>query len=415
MKKHLRNLGHGASSLFLGDLVTSSLVPMAMLTSMLASSYVSLIYSNLCRASLGLLLSAWLTYITDLGSESNSPRSISLPHLGAAALTLFLFPSSTRTITYTIYWAIICLRPLTMCLVFKFPESFSFGEATLICQSAILFSSSLVLRFLGFEEWSMKAVIIQLVKDSQWLMNYLLLSKTTVLLLLVFWTVLVSLSVAVVVLYHSKGWTVNTRTRKLFHLSVVLVYVSGLLCCPMLLYIASIAALVLMVMVEALRWSQIFPPASNFLTKSLTPFLDSKDCGSLILTNIYLLVGVSWPLWVYPGTLTLQPSPLVLYSGVISVGIADSAASVVGSTMGRVRWSSGSDKTVEGSLAAIASSLMFVWCLAEFCQVVVVSWVAVFLAVLGMVITEALSKQVDNLTLPLVMYGVLTFAQYKQF
>ena len=230
MRRHLRSLGPGASFLLLGDLVTSSLLPLVMLTSMLASSYVSLVYSNLCRAGLGLGLSAWLTYITDLASENNSQRSLSLPHLGAAALTLFLFPSSTRTNTYSIYWAIISLRPLTMWLVFKFPQSFSFGEATLICQSVILFSSSLVLKLLTFEELSMKAVIIQLAKDCQWLVNHLLSYKTTVLALLLFWMVLVILSVSVVVLYHKKGWVVNTRTRKLFHLSVVMVYVSGGCC-----------------------------------------------------------------------------------------------------------------------------------------------------------------------------------------
>lgn len=416
MRRHLRCLGHGPGSLLLGDLLTSSLLPLVMLCSMLPSSSVSEVYSNLCRASLGLVLSSWLTYITDLGPESStSPKSISLPHLGAAALTLFLFPSSTRTNTYTIYWAIICLRPLTMCLVSRFPQSFSFGEASLICQSGLLFSASLVLKLFSLEEISMEAVIIHFVNDLQWLVDHLFESSTTVIMLLLFWVFLVVLSVSVVVLYHKQGWPVNTKTRKLFHLAVVLVYVSGLLYCPILLYLSSIAALVLMVSIEALRVSQVIPPVSYFLTEALQPFLDSKDCGSLILTNIYLLVGVSWPLWVYPASLKIQPSPLVLYSGVISVGIADSAASVIGTTVGRLRWGAGSDKTVEGSLAAIISSLGFVWALSEIWLVTVTSWSAVTMAVLGMVITEALSKQVDNLTLPLVMYGLLTFAQYKQF
>jgi len=414
MRSHLRCLGHSPGSLLLGDLITSSLLPLVMLCSMLPSSSVSLVYTNLCRASLGLGLSAWLTYITDLDAEGPSQRSISLPHLGTAALTLFLFPSSTRTNTYIIYWAIICLRPLTMWLVAKFPQSFSFGEATLICQSCILVSASLLLKLFSVQEITMKAVIIQLLKDLEWLVDHLLSSSTTVILLLMFWVFLVVLSVSVVALYIQQGWTVNTKTRKLFHLAVVLVYASGLVYSPVLLFISSIAALILMVFIEAVRWSQAIPQVSYFLTEALQPFLDSKDSGSLILTNIYLLVGVSWPLWVYPGPLTVHPSPLVLYSGVISVGVADSAASIVGSTAGSIRWP-GSDKTVEGSLAAVISSLVFVWALSGLGLVTVYSWSAVNMAVLGMVITEALSKQVDNLTLPLVMYGVLTFAQYKQF
>jgi hypothetical protein len=227
MRSHLRCLGHSPGSLLLGDLITSSLLPLIMLSSMLPSSSVSMVYTNLCRASLGLGLSAWLTYITDLGPDSSSERSISLPHLGAAALTLFLFPSSTRTNTYIIYWAIICLRPFTMWLVSKFPQSFSFGEATLICQSCILVSASLLLKLFSLEEITMKAVIIQLVKDLEWMVDHLLSSSSTVVLLMMFWVFLVVLSVCVVALYHQQGWEVNTKTRKLFHLAVVLVYVSG--------------------------------------------------------------------------------------------------------------------------------------------------------------------------------------------
>jgi len=299
-------------------------------------------------------------------------------------------------------------------LVTKFPQSFSFGEATLICQSCMLVSASLVLKLFSLDQITMKSIIIQLFQDLKWTVDTLLNSASTVLFLLVFWAFLVVLAVGVVALYNRQGWPVNTKTRKIFHLAVVLVYVSGLLYSPHLLYISSIAALVLMISIEALRWSEVFPPISSFLTEILQPFLDSKDGGSLILTNIYLLVGVSWPLWVYPGSLVIQPSPLVLYSGVISVGIADSAASIVGSTIGQVRWAGGSGKTVEGSLAAVVSSLMFVYVMSEVWLVTVSSWSAVITAVLGMVITEATSRQVDNLTLPLVMYGLLTFAQYKQ-
>ncbi len=41
------------------------------------------------------------------------------------------------------------------------------------------------------------------------------------------WALLACLSVAVVALYQARGWSVNTRTRKIFHLAVVLVYLSG--------------------------------------------------------------------------------------------------------------------------------------------------------------------------------------------
>ena len=232
MRSYLRPLGHSPDSFLLGDLITCSLLPLALLTSILSFSSASLVYSNLCRAGLGLGLSAWLTYITDLASESTTPtRNLSIPHFGAAALTLFLFPSSTQYNTYTIYWAIICLRPLTLWLVSKFPQSFSFGEATLICQSCLLISASLVLKTLSLDHISVQSVIIQLFQELKWLVDTLLKSWTTILLLLLFWTFLVILAVGVVVLYNKQGWPVNTKTRKLFHLAVVLVYVSGMISC----------------------------------------------------------------------------------------------------------------------------------------------------------------------------------------
>jgi len=42
--------------------------------------------------------------------------------------------------------------------------------------------------------------------------------------------------------------------------------------------------------------------------------------GSLILTNIYLLVGVSLPLWVWQGELN-APAPLALFAGLLSFSI----------------------------------------------------------------------------------------------
>lgn len=179
----------------------------------------------------------------------------------------------------------------------------------------------------------------------------------------------------------------------------------------MLLYVSSVAALSLMSLIELLRWSELSHLVSSFLTNAFQPFLDQKDSGSLILTNIYLLVGVSWPLWISSNLVTDHPAPLSLYTGVISVGIADSAASIVGSTYGRRKWMS-SEKTLEGSLAATISSLAFIWMMSSCFGVVVDSWIAVVISVLGMVSVEAISSQVDNLTLPLVMFGLLNIAEY---
>jgi hypothetical protein len=46
--------------------------------------------------------------------------------------------------------------------------------------------------------------------------------------------------------------------------------------------------------------------------------LISSAGGSLILTNIYLLVGVSLPLWIWPHPFTSRP-PLPLYAGAVKM------------------------------------------------------------------------------------------------
>jgi len=410
MKCYLRNTEDAGRSLLLSDLFTCCLLPFGLFSSSLANTSTSLIYDNVTNASLGLCLSSILTYFTDF-RNNNPTKGVSLSHLGIAALSLFLFPSSSRTNTYILYWAIICLRPLVLWLIARFPQSFTFGECSLICQTIILTVVSLTLTLLSLNEVSMEAVVFFVLKNIQLLLDHLLQSTTSNMLLLLFWASLVLCAVSVVIVYHHMCWPVNTKTRKLFHLAIILVYVSGLLWNPMMLYVSSVAALSLMSLIELLRWSEISHLVSSFLTNAFQPFLDEKDSGSLILTNIYLLVGVSWPLWISSNFVTDHPAPLSLYTGVISVGIADSAASIVGSTYGRRKWMS-SEKTLEGSLAATISSLAFIWMMSSCFGVVVDSWIAVVISVLGMVSVEAISSQVDNLTLPLVMFGLLNIAEY---
>ena len=81
--------------------------------------------------------------------------------------------------------------------------------------------------------------------------------------------------------------------------------------------------------------------------------------------------------------------------------------SLLGSLVGRVRWSQGSGRTVEGSLAALLSSLASARLLSRLGGVEVTSWPVILAASLAVSLTEALSGQVDNLTLPLVMLTTL--------
>lgn len=170
--------------------------------------------------------------------------------------------------------------------------------------------------------------------------------------LLVFWTFLVLVSLATVYTYsrgHYPSRQVSTRTRKYFHLLIVVVYISGLYYDPPLLYTASVVALDVLVIVETIRIYNV-PPFGEVINHSYTVFIDKQDKGRVILTPIYLLVGISLPLWITQHS--LEGSSLSLYAGVLSIGIGDTTASVFGSLFGTHKWP-GCSKTIEGTVSSI--------------------------------------------------------------
>jgi len=160
-----------------------------------------------------------------------------------------------------------------------------------------------------------------------------------------------------------------------------------------LLFLSSVVILALQVLLEYIRAFQIGHLAA-YLNQAFEIYLDEKDSGKLILTNIYLLVGASLPLWLAPDL--SQTNLLILMSGVISIGIGDSAASIVGSKYGRIKFP-GSAKTLEGTLASILAQVIFIY----------ISYYlspGVLLSVCLVSFIEAFTNQVDNIVLPLIMY-----------
>ena len=295
----------------------------------------SSVFRNLCSSSLGLILVTSHTYIRDIWRRDDTIQgNLSLTHLLLAALSLALLPPNTQHNYYVIFWTIITFRPLLAFTLRKFPLSFSFGEASILCQGSLYSGGAIIMKILTIKKWTTRDLALELARSLGWVEESLMLNRPMVMWLLFTWSLLVLASVAVVGLYSSRGWEVTTGTRKLFHVAILLVYTSGLQLCHLLLLVSSYVALALMLGLEMLRVSELIPLVSTFLTQRLRPFLDTKDGGRLILTNIYLLVGLSLPLWTDPGSVSVfASSSLSLYSGLISVGVADTAAAVIGTSI----------------------------------------------------------------------------------
>lgn len=270
-----------------------------------------------------------------------------------------------------------------------------------------------IIRLYGMEGYRTIHLAKKVAENMKWFQGHF--SSEIAITLLISWGTLSVLSVGVVILYKYMNWSVTTSTRKIFHLAVVLVYISGLLYEPTLLYYCSIGATVVFILLELLRWSEILPRLSSSLSTYLKHFTDDKEGGNLILTNIYLLVGVSISLWVWPGSFD-TPSKLPLFAGIISVGIGDAASSIVGSKFGRIKLF-GSEKTLEGMIAGFVSMLLASLYLDTQLDIYNLDFqdprlIMISTACLLTSLVELMVDQVDNLVLPLVMY--ITFSLVDQ-
>lgn len=139
----------------------------------------------------------------------------------------------------------------------------------------------------------------------------------------------------------------------------------------------------------------------------LTPFLDKRDKGVIILSPISLLCGLAMPIWMS----SLFDSDcgscdeFWLWSGVITVGIGDSFAALIGRRWGRYYWNwRVKGRTLEGSLGCFLSQLVMCYVVFRWLQIPLFGIFAqrVFLAVVVTTLVEAHTDQLDNFVLPLV-------------
>ncbi|CAD1785505.1 similar to Saccharomyces cerevisiae YMR013C SEC59 Dolichol kinase, catalyzes the terminal step in dolichyl monophosphate (Dol-P) biosynthesis [Maudiozyma barnettii] len=177
----------------------------------------------------------------------------------------------------------------------------------------------------------------------EWLFNYI--TRSTIRqCIFIGWFTLVAILVPTFMVFQSKV-TLNT-SRKLWHFLVFLMITIPFKYDPEFVKIALAGIIPLFLCIEYIRYLKI-EPIGSYLDSKLRSFADERDLkGPLIISYIYLILGIAFPLLVHN-------SPV----GLISLGIGDSLASIVGKKMGRYHWPQ-SNKTIEGTITFISSTFI---------------------------------------------------------
>ena len=95
---------------------------------------------------------------------------------------------------------------------------------------------------------------------------------------------------------------------------------------------AMIGATFLFLVGEYVRYTRL-PPFGHRMHDFMKVYIDKRDCGELIVTHLYLLVGCALPVWFHFPVYELDTSNQVdvapALSGVLILGVGDSIVSIL--------------------------------------------------------------------------------------
>ncbi|KAH7873464.1 hypothetical protein F5879DRAFT_809358 [Lentinula edodes] len=198
---------------------------------------------------------------------------------------------------------------------------------------------------------------------------------------------------------HVPTLRLNAR-RKFFHALTVIMFVPGVAFDPAFTHLSFSVAFALFTFAEYVRYFAIYPFGAS-IHLFMNEFLDQKDGGTAILSHFYLLTGCAGSLWLEGS------SPLLLFTGILVLGVGDALASIIGKRIGVHRWSPTTTKTLEGSFAFTLSVVISAWILRLLGVTESFSTLRYTTVIGTSSILEALSDQNDNVTLPLFSFSLL--------
>ncbi|CAM8946100.1 unnamed protein product [Rhodiola kirilowii] len=195
--------------------------------------------------------------------------------------------------------------------------------------------------------------------------------------------------------------------RKYYHLMAVCMFLPAVIYQPMFLDLAFGAAMAVFLVLEIIRIWRMWP-LGQLVHQFMNAFTDHRDSDILIVSHFSLLLGCALPIWMSSG---YNDRPLAPFAGILSLGIGDTMASMVGYKYGVLRWSKAGKKTIEGTAVGItsmlAACLTLLPLLASTGYLVTENWFPLLFAVTVSGLLEAYTAQLDNAFIPLVFYSLL--------
>ena len=245
-----------------------------------------------------------------------------------------------------------------------------------------------------------------------WIVFFIAKSTTRV-LLLIYWILFGGILFLILLVLPSEPKII---LRKYFHLVISLMMLLPVLMGEVeLTLVAFSVTLSFFLLVEYARVVNI-PQISQTLDGFINMYKDNKDSGLLVTTPLYLLVGFALPLVLRSALGYKDKTSLLMnFSGLITIGVADSLSSIFGSLFGTLKWHSRTPKTVQGTIAGFAGTYLI-----NMLLILVLGihdeWLTVIriptmtLASAFVCLMEAATDQIDNLFLPLFYFTLLNLS-----
>ncbi|XP_052187404.1 dolichol kinase EVAN isoform X2 [Diospyros lotus] len=240
-----------------------------------------------------------------------------------------------------------------------------------------------------------------------WVIKFVFSEPLKRLSLCIYWVAVIYVSVRRFYNISKNSTIERILLRKYYHLMAVLMFSPALIFQPKFLDLAFGAALAAFLVLEITRVWRIWP-LGELVHRFMNAFTDHRDSDLLIVSHFSLLLGCALPIWMSSG---FNDRPLAPFAGILSLGIGDTMASMVGHKYGVLRWSKTGKKTVEGTAAGITSVLaacsVLLPLLATTGYIFTQHWFSLLVAVTVSGLLEAYTAQLDNAFIPLVFYSLL--------